>query len=155
MLSYDKPLKALSQHLRKNMTDAENMLWLRLKRKQLRAYQFYRQKVKVIEKYIVDFYCPKVNLVKELDGGQHYSEIGKAKDRTRDDVLAEMGMTVLRFSGRDVFENIDGVMEEIWGCLSPHPSLLKREKKEGIFAKEGNRKDKNDPLAHPMSDIFE
>ncbi len=53
----------------------------------------------------------------ELDGGQHYSETGKAKDRTRDDVLAEMGMTVLRFSDRDVFENIGGVMEEIWGCL--------------------------------------
>jgi len=115
MLSYDKQLKALSQHLRRNMTDAENVLRLRLRRKQLKGHQFYRQKV--IGKYIVDFYCPKINLVIELDGGQHYLETGKAKDRTRDDVLAEMGMTVLRFSDRDVFENIRGVMEEIWGCL--------------------------------------
>ena len=53
----------------------------------------------------------------ELDGGQHYSETGKAKDRTRDDALREMGIKVLRFSGRDVFENISGVMDEIWGCL--------------------------------------
>jgi very-short-patch-repair endonuclease len=113
MLSYDKQLKALSQHLRKNMTDAENMLWLRLRRKQLKGHQFYRQKI--IGKYIVDFYCPKVNLVIELDGGQHYSETGEAKDKTRDDVLTEMGTTVLRFSDRDVFENIGGVMEEIWG----------------------------------------
>jgi very-short-patch-repair endonuclease len=115
MLSYDKQLKALSQHLRKGMTDAENMLWLRLRRKQLKGHQFYHQKI--IGKYIVDFYCPKVNLVIELDGGQHYLETGKAKDRPRDDALAEMGMTVLRFSDRDVFETIGGVMKEIWGCL--------------------------------------
>jgi very-short-patch-repair endonuclease len=81
MLSYDKQLKALSQHLRKNMTDAENMLWLKLRRKQLKGHQFYRQKI--IGKYIVDFYCPKANLVIELDGGQHYSEAGKAKDKGR------------------------------------------------------------------------
>jgi very-short-patch-repair endonuclease len=53
----------------------------------------------------------------ELDGGQHYSEAGKARDRTRDDVLIEMGIQVLRYSDRDVFENIGGVMEEIWSCL--------------------------------------
>jgi very-short-patch-repair endonuclease len=115
MLSYDKQLKALSQHLRKNMTDAENMLWLKLRRKQLKGHRFYRQKI--IGKYIVDFYCPKANLVIELDGGQHYSEVGGTKDRTRDDVLIEMGIKVLRFSDRDVFENIGGVMEGIWSCL--------------------------------------
>ena len=53
----------------------------------------------------------------ELDGGQHYSETGKAKDRTRDDALWEVGIKVLRFSDRDVFENISGVMDEIWSCL--------------------------------------
>jgi very-short-patch-repair endonuclease len=115
MLSYDKQLKALSQHLRKNMTDAENRLWLKLRRKQLKGYQFYRQKI--IGKYIVDFYCPKANLVIELDGGQHYSETGKANDRTRDDVLTEMGIKVLRFSDRDVIEDIGGVMEGIWSFL--------------------------------------
>jgi very-short-patch-repair endonuclease len=115
MFSYDKQLKALSQNLRKNMTDAENRVWLKLRRKQLKGRPFYRQKI--IGKYIVDFYCPKANLVIELDGGQHYSEIGKAKDRARDDVLAKMGIKVLRFSDRDVFENIGGVMEEIWSCL--------------------------------------
>jgi len=115
MLSYDKRLKALSQHLRKNMTEAEKRLWLKLRRKQLKGHPFYRQKI--IGKYIVDFYSPKANLVIELDGGQHYSEAGKARDRTRDDVLIEMGIQVLRYSDRDVFENIGGVMEEIWSCL--------------------------------------
>ena len=97
------------------MTDAENMLWLKLRRKQLKEYPFYRQKI--IGKYIVDFYCPKANLVIELDGGQHYSETGRAKDRERDDVLREMGIKVLRFSDREVFENMDGVMQGIWSCL--------------------------------------
>ena len=115
MLPYDKQLKALSQHLRKNTTDAEKMLWLRLKRKQLKGHPFYRQKI--IGKYIVVFYCPKAKLVIELDGGQHYSKTGKAKDRTRDDALREMGIKVLRFSDRDVFENMGGVMKEIWSCL--------------------------------------
>jgi len=81
----------------------------------LKGHPFYRQKI--IGKYIVDFYSPKANLVIELDGERHYSEIGRAKDRTRDNVLRKMGVKVLRFSDRDVFENIDGVMEGIWGCL--------------------------------------
>jgi len=115
MLSYDKQLKTLSQHLRKNMTDAENMLWLKLRRKQLKGHPSYRQKI--IGKYIVDFYCPKTNLVIELDGRQHYSETGQEKDRARDDVLREMGIKVLRFSDREVFENMEGVMQWIWSCL--------------------------------------
>ena len=41
----------------------------------------------------------------------------KAKDRARDDVLVKMGIKVLRFSDRDVFENVGGVMEGIWSCL--------------------------------------
>ena len=97
------------------MTDAENMVWSKLRRKQLKWHQFYRQKI--IGKYIVDFYCPKANLMIELDGGQHYSQTGQAKDRARDDVLREMGIKVLRFSDRDVFENMGGVMEAIWSRL--------------------------------------
>ena len=97
------------------MTDAENTLWLKLRRKQLKGHPFYRQKI--IGKYIVDFYCPRANLVIELDGGQHYSERGQAKDRARDDVLRERRIKVLRFSDREVFENMDGVMQRIWSCL--------------------------------------
>lgn len=88
---------------------------VKIETKAIEGEQFYRQKI--IGKYIVDFYCPRANLVIELDGGQHYSETGKAKDRARDDVLVEMGIKVLRFSDRDVFENIGGVMEGIWSCL--------------------------------------
>jgi very-short-patch-repair endonuclease len=53
----------------------------------------------------------------ELDGSQHYSEIGKEKDSIRDDVLTKMGIKVLRFSDREIFKNIDGLMEGIWSHL--------------------------------------
>ncbi|MEW6109055.1 MAG: endonuclease domain-containing protein, partial [Nitrospirota bacterium] len=99
----------------KDMTNAEKYLWSRLRGKQLKSYQFYRQKV--IERYIVDFYCPKASLVIELDGGQHYERTGKEKDKVRDDVLKRTGLRVLRFSDKEIFENIDAVMERIWSYL--------------------------------------
>jgi very-short-patch-repair endonuclease len=115
MLPYDKQLKVLSQNLRKNMAGAEKALWFQLRKKQLKGYLFYRQKI--IGKYIVDFYCPKADLVIELDGGPHYIGAGRVKDRLRDNVVRQMELKVLRFSGRDVFENMDGVMERVWGYL--------------------------------------
>jgi len=115
MLLYDNRLKHYSQQLRKNMTDAEKALWSKIRSKQLKGYQFYRQKP--IGNFIVDFYCPKRNLIIELDGGQHYSEEGKAKDNHRDDHLKGLGLHVLRFSDRDVFENMRGVLEKIWNSL--------------------------------------
>lgn len=83
--------------------------------KQLKVCQFYRQKI--IGNYIVDFYCPKVNIVIEVDGGQHYSSEGRKRDRLRDDYMAQPGLEVLRFSDSEVIKNIDGVVETIWRRL--------------------------------------
>ncbi len=94
------------------MTDAEKLVWTKMRNKQLKGYQFYRQKI--IGNFIVDFYCPKVNLVIEIDGGQHYSDEAKQKDTARDDFLKSSGLRVFRFSDREVFENLNGVMERIW-----------------------------------------
>lgn len=74
MQPYNKNLKLLSRDLRNNMTDAEQMLWQRLCHKQILGLQFYRQKP--ILNFIVDFYCPSVNLVIECDGSQHYTDDG-------------------------------------------------------------------------------
>ena len=115
MLSYNKDLKESSKKLRKNMTNAERLLWSKLKGKQLRGLQFNRQKP--IGNYIVDFYCLKAKLVIEIDGGQHYSRDGKQKDKARDEYMAQHGLKVLRFSNRDVFGNIDGVVETIYKHL--------------------------------------
>ena len=59
------------------MADAEKLLWSKIRRKQIKGYQFYRQKN--IGNYIVDFYCPSGKLILELDGGQHYSDEGLKK----------------------------------------------------------------------------
>jgi len=115
MLPYNKSLKQISRNLRRNMTDAETLLWSRLRGKQLKGLQFYRQKI--IGNYIADFYCPKSNLVIEVDGGQHYSAEGKRKDKMRTDYMTRAGMAVLRFSDREVLGNLDAVLEKIWRGL--------------------------------------
>jgi very-short-patch-repair endonuclease len=115
MLSYNKNLKQLSRNLRKNMTDAERLLWSKIRGKQLKGYQFYRQKI--IDNYIVDFYCPKSKLVIEVDGSQHYSTEGREKDKQRDNYMKRAGVTVLRFSDREVLEQLDVVLEKIWSRL--------------------------------------
>ena len=119
MLEYNKDLKQHSRELRKNMTDAERFLWAKIRGKQLKEYQFYRQQI--IGNYIVDFYCPKAKIVLELDGGQHYNLAGKEKDRERDNYMKNQGVKVLRFSDREVFENIDGILETIWNYLQNLP----------------------------------
>jgi len=83
--------------------------------KRIRGYQFYGQKN--IGNYIVDFYCPAGKLIIELDGGQHYSEEGKESDEIRDNYLAGLGFTVLRFSDRDVLKNMDGILQRIYEHL--------------------------------------
>ncbi len=112
MLSYNKSLKQISRNLRRNMTDAEMLLWSKLRGKQLNGFQFYRQKI--IDNYIADFYCPKSKLVIEIDGGQHYSAEGREKDKKRDDYMRRAGITVLRFSDREVLGQTDAVLEKIW-----------------------------------------
>ena len=97
------------------MTNAEKLLWSKIRGKQLDRLQFYRQKI--IGNYVADFYCPKTRLVIEIDGGQHYSAEGKEKDRLRDEHMARAGITVLRFQDREVLENLESVLEKLWSGL--------------------------------------
>jgi very-short-patch-repair endonuclease len=116
VLPYNKNLKKFARELRKNQTDGEAFLWMKLRKRQLKNCQFYRQRI--ICNYIVDFYCPAAKLIIEIDGDQHYSEPGIAKDAARDRHLADLGLTVLRFSAREVFINTQGVLESIYARLS-------------------------------------
>ncbi len=115
MLNYNKNLKRHSQRLRKNLTDGERNVWFRIRSEQIQGHQFYRQKV--IGNYIVDFFCPKARLVIEIDGGQHYTQEGSLKDKTRDNYLMNLGLKILRFSDREVMENLDGVIQKIYESL--------------------------------------
>lgn len=111
MLPYNKSLREFARELRHNQTEAETFLWLKLRKRQLKNCQFYRQRI--ICNYIADFYCPEAKLVIEIDGGQHYSEPGITKDAERDRHLSDLGLTVMRFSAREIFENTEGVLERI------------------------------------------
>jgi very-short-patch-repair endonuclease len=122
MLPFERKLKPLARNLRTNMTDAEQLIWSKVRRKQIGDLQFYRQKN--IGNYIVDFYCPKGKLIVELDGGQHYETEGMKKDQERDRYLQGLGLKVLRFSDIDVLKNIDGVMETIHEHLKSSLTLL-------------------------------
>ena len=97
------------------MTDVERLLWSKVRKKQLKGYQFYRQRI--VGNYIVDFYCPKAKLIVEVDGGQHYNNKEIKKDKTRDDYMRKQGLQVLRFSDREILENLNGVIERIYGDL--------------------------------------
>ncbi|MDD5039414.1 MAG: endonuclease domain-containing protein [Dehalococcoidales bacterium] len=111
MLSYNGNLKEHARQLRENMTDAERHLWTRIRMKQLNGYQFYRQKP--IGDYIVDFFCPKANLIIEVDGSQHFVDETIEYDRIREEYVSSLGLKVLRFTNAEVLKNIEGVVEHI------------------------------------------
>ena len=125
MQPYNKNLKQPSRDLRSNMTNAEQLLWQRIRRKQILGLQFYRQKP--ILNFIVDFYCPKANLVIECDGGQHYTEEGLEVDLNRDYALNELGLLTLRFSNHQILTEIDAVVERIYYVVEQRLELVKLE----------------------------
>ena len=117
MLYYNQELVVNARRLRSNLTDAENLLWFRLRRKQVCGVQFYRQKP--IGNYVVDFYAPSVRLVIEVDGGQHFEDKHQEKDRARDLCLAALDLKVLRFDNLQVLRTIDDVVGAIWNEINP------------------------------------
>jgi very-short-patch-repair endonuclease len=98
-----------ARSLRRNSTDAEKELWLRLRGSRLERWKFRRQVG--MGRYIVDFFCLKSKLIIEVDGGQHDWE--RAKDEVRTRYLESLGFRVIRFWNNDVLGNIDGVLEQI------------------------------------------
>ena len=112
-LPYDGRLNGRAFDLRHEMTPQEKRLWYAY----LRTYpvKVYRQRV--IEHFIVDFYCPLARLVIELDGSQHYTEQGKAYDEQRTAILEQYGVQVLRFTNLDVDRHLDAVCAQIDSTL--------------------------------------
>ena len=106
-------LRHLAREMRNNPTDAERLLWYRLRMKRLGGYRFLRQKV--IGNAIVDFVCPKANLVIELDGGQHDRRSYADEARTRR--LKQSGYRVIRFWNHEVINNVEGVVYAIQRAL--------------------------------------
>jgi len=104
-------LKDTRSYLRRNMTEAELVLWEVLKDKKLCGRKFRRQHS--IGYYIADFYCSSEKLIIELDGQHHYKSEGIANDLDRDAHLALMGKKVLRFENKEVLNNLTAVLKHI------------------------------------------
>ena len=102
-----------ARSMRKEPTEEENKLWhLYLKKMQPR---FTRQKI--IGSYIVDFYCPKLKLIIEIDGVQHYLEENEMYEKRREEYLQGKGYKLLRFYNSDVNKNLSNTEETIyWSC---------------------------------------
>ncbi|MBL8517642.1 MAG: DUF559 domain-containing protein [Betaproteobacteria bacterium] len=111
MLRYREDLKTRSRILRSAMTDAERVLWSRLRRRQIEDVQFYRQKP--IANFIVDFHAPRCGLVVEVDGSQHMTAAGRIQDGKRAIELNAMGLKVLRFDNLQVLKETEAVLEVI------------------------------------------
>ena len=96
------------------MTDAEQLLWFCLRRKQLGSH-FRRQHP--INKYVLDYYCQKARLVVELDGGQHNDDQAILNDSQRTAFLERRGIKVIRIWNDELFKNLEGVLEVIYHAL--------------------------------------
>jgi very-short-patch-repair endonuclease len=116
---YRKPLTERARVLRRDMTDAERQLWTGLKQGSPEGVRFRRQVP--IGRYIVDFACLSARLVVEVDGGQHYSDAGLARDAVRDAWLKTEGFQILRVTNRDVLTNLEGVVVAILSGIQPVP----------------------------------
>ncbi len=130
MLKYNPNLKQTARRLREEITQCEQILWSRLRKKQLQSTQFYRQKP--IGDYVVDFYAPKSSLVVEVDGSQHLESTSTQNDAYRDACLASQGLRVLRFNNEEISRGLDAVVGAILQALvewrggnPPNPPLRK------------------------------
>jgi very-short-patch-repair endonuclease len=115
-LPYRRKLTDLARRNRSNPSPAEKKIWYEvLCRKQFKGYKFTRQKP--LGGYIVDFYCSKLQLVIEIDGDSHTEN--KEYDRTRTEVLSQLGLRVLRYTNHDVCNNIEAVYQDLMQIIEP------------------------------------
>jgi len=114
---WKEPL-AFSRQLRKEHTGAEKALWQVIKGRRLCGVKFRRQHV--IDRFVVDFFSPEIDLIIEVDGEVH--EFSVDEDRARQHFLELLGFTVLRFSNDEVQNDISEVIQQITGYIQTFKS---------------------------------
>jgi very-short-patch-repair endonuclease len=109
--------RQFAQRMRAQPTDAERVLWLRLRHDiALEDSHFRRQ---ALGSFIVDFASRKAKIVIELDGGQHNRQ--QESDSSRQRQIEAAGYRFLRFWNNAVLGNLEGVLNEIQRALPPTP----------------------------------
>jgi very-short-patch-repair endonuclease len=104
-----------ARKMRKEQTDAEQLLWRLFRNRNFCGYKFRRQYP--IGGYILDFFCNELNLAIELDGSGHADAEQSGYDEVRTNVLNGAGIRVLRFWNHDLLNNTEAVLEEIYRQL--------------------------------------
>jgi len=103
--------KNIRKALRKDMTKAEAVFWIHIKNSQL-GYRFRRQYS--IGKYIVDFYCPELKLVVEIDGATHDHPDVYKKDQEKQRYLESKGFTVIRYNDEEILNELDAMWDNLY-----------------------------------------
>ncbi|MCA1654030.1 MAG: endonuclease domain-containing protein [Sphingomicrobium sp.] len=118
-----------AQQLRNNATPAERLLWRHLRRRQLGGWKFSRQMP--VGPFICDFLCREVNLIVEVDGGQHCES---KRDEARTAWLERQGYRVVRYWNNEVRENLEGVLIDLKSLIGqahpPAPSRMREGEQE-------------------------
>ena len=112
-LPYNQQLVIRAKQLRKNATIPEKKLWHEYLR--FCKPRFLRQRI--IDHFIVDFYCASCKLVIEIDGDTHFTEEGQKYDHERTKILEGYGLRVIRFTNDEVLNSFDSVCTEIEGLI--------------------------------------
>lgn len=114
-------LKNWAKEMRKQMPDAEALLWKLIRNRNIAQAKFRRQHP--VGRYILDFYCDEKKLAIELDGSQHAEQ--SAYDSQRDAYLNSQGIQVLRFWNNQMLLETEAVLEVIYQALtaSEEPKL--------------------------------
>lgn len=113
---YDPKMKSLARELRNSSTVAEIILWQRLNGQNPFRYDFHRQRP--VDRYIIDFFCPELMLAIEIDGITHAGKMDL--DRVRQARLENLGVRFLRFTDRDIRNNLSGVVQVISEWIAGH-----------------------------------
>ena len=103
--------KDLRKKLRNEAPQAERILWRKIRGSQLLNLKFRRQYG--VGPFVVDFYCPKLRLVIEVDGDSHYKDGAAEYDGRRQKYIKRHNIHFLRFTNNDIYNNLDGVLETI------------------------------------------
>ena len=107
-----------ARQLRRALTPAERRLWQHLRRGQLNSYEFRRQHP--MGRFIVDFYCPEVKLVIEVDGDTHADQLAYDTERSRW-LEQQKRCRVIRFTNDEIHHNLTAVLEAIVAALNRPP----------------------------------
>ncbi|MBM3920941.1 MAG: endonuclease domain-containing protein [Sphingomonadales bacterium] len=125
IIPYKPYLKGIAQKLRNNSSKPEIIFWNQIKQNKCKGYDFHRQKP--LLNYIVDFYCPELNLIIEIDGKYHDSENQSEKDAERDEALKEWNLTVIRIAASEILNDVSEVMGILESQIDSIENKINRE----------------------------